>query len=197
MKALLILSAFVVTTLSACSSYNYSSVSIKKVNSSVFKTYAWLPEARPSTSSYYDNDIASDKIVDAASAELNKRGFVMSNQDPDLLIKYMAGVDNKTVTYNDPVYYSAPWSLSPRFGYYRGRSAFYYSYANPYPIYVDNSVTKLQIKEGSIIIDIIERKTSKLIWRGWAQGDLSSEEKAIEDIPNVVDQIFKKLSAVK
>jgi len=192
-RTIIIMSAVIAIAISACSPYNYSSVSTKPVNTTLYKTYAWLPETKPATASYYDNDIASDKIVDAASAELNKRGFIMSNQNPDLLIKYTAGVTKKTVSYNDPVYYNAPLSLSPRFGYYRGRSSYYYNYANPFPIYVGSTERKMQIKEGSIVIDIVDRKTSKLIWRGWAQGDVSNQQKAIEDIPTVIENIFKKL----
>lgn len=43
------------------------------------------------------------------------------------------------------------------------------------------------------MIDIIERKSSKLIWRGWAEGEVNDPQKAIDDIPVVVTNIFKKL----
>ena len=45
------------------------------------------------------------------------------------------------------------------------------------------------------MIDLIDRKTGKVIWRGWAEGQIGSPEKAINDIPKVVDNIFKKLAA--
>jgi len=179
--------------LTACSSYDYYSINNKPVNSSHYKTYAWIPESQSKATSAYDNDIATDRIVDASSAEMNKRGFVLNNTNPDLLIKYTAGVNKETVTYNDPVYYNPPARLMPRVSYYRGRAYYYYSYQDPFPVYVGNRARKMQIKEGSIVIDIIERKTSKLIWRGWAEGEINNKQKAIDDIPTVVTNIFKKM----
>jgi len=190
-KPLILLIAVTAILMSACSSYNYSSVSTKPVSSAVFKTYAFMPEAKSSEKSFYNNDIANDKIVDASCAELNKRGFVMANASPDLLIKYTAGVDKKTEYYNEPVYYNQPLNLNPRFRYYRGRLGYYYNYNINYPIYVGNRERKMQIKEGSIVIDIIDRKTSKVIWRGWATGDLTSQQNAINDIPSVIEKYLK------
>ncbi|WP_316801911.1 DUF4136 domain-containing protein [Pedobacter nototheniae] len=179
--------------LTSCSTYDYFSVSNKPVNAQHYKTYAWIPESQTKTTSAYNNDIASDKIVDVASAEMDKRGFSMNNTAPDLLLKYTVDVNKQNVTYNDPVYYNPPARLMPRVGYYKGRHVYYYTYTDPLPVYVGSRARHMQIKEGSIVIDIIERKTSKLIWRGWAQGEVSNPEKAINDIPMVVANIFKKL----
>lgn len=182
-----------VVGLSSCSTYDYYAVSNKPVNTTKYHTYAWIPESQSKASSTYDNDIATDRIVDAASNELNKRGLSLNNKNPDLLIKYTAVVNKETKTYSEPVYYNAPPRLSPRIGYYRGRAVYYYTYVNPLPVYVGSRARKMQIKEGSIMIDIIERKTSKLIWRGWAEGEVDNPQKAIEDIPAVIANIFKKL----
>ena len=192
MKKILILMSIVIG-LSSCSTYDYYSVSNKPVNTSKYQTYAWIPESQSKASSAYNNDIATDKIVDAASAELNARGFQLQNKAPDLLIKYTAVVNKETKTYEEPVYYNPPPRLSPRVGYYRGRAIYYYAYNDPFPVYVGSRARRMQVKEGSIMIDIIERRTSKLIWRGWAEGEVTDSQKAVEDIPEVIANIFKKL----
>jgi hypothetical protein len=192
MKKILILLGIIVV-LASCSTYDYYSISNKPVNSARYQTYAWLPDSRSKASSTYDNDIATSRIVDAAGMELDKRGLKLNNRNPDLLIKYTAVVNKETKTYDEPVYYNAPPRLSPRIGYYRGRAIYYYSYNDPFPVYVGSRARKMQIKAGSIMIDIIERKSSKLIWRGWAEGEINDPQKAINDIPEVVANIFKKL----
>jgi hypothetical protein len=192
MKKILILLGIIVI-LASCSTYDYYSISNKSVNSNRYQTYAWLPESRSKASSTYDNDIATSSIVDAAGMELDKRGLKLNNKNPDLLIKYTAVVNKETKTYDEPVYYNAPPRLSPRIGYYRGRALYYYAYNDPFPVYVGSRARKMQIKAGSIMIDIIERKSSKLIWRGWAEGEINDPQKAINDIPSVVANIFKKL----
>ncbi len=191
-KILVFLSAVIFLT--SCSTYDYYSVSNRMLNPTKYPTYAWIPEYQSKADAAYNNDIATDKIVNAASEELNKRGYQLKNKNPDLLIKYTAVVKNETRTYNEPVYYNQPARLSPRFGYYNGRSVYYYAYDNPYPVYVGSRARKVQVKEGSVMIDIIDRKTSKLIWRGWAEGEVNNPQKAIDDIPTVVANIFKKMT---
>lgn len=182
-----------VALLSSCSSYNYYSVSNKF--RSDYRTYAWLPENKSKASSIYDNDIATDKIVEAASAELNNRGLKLNNRKPDLLVRYTAVVNKEKKTYNDPVYYDAPGRFSPRLGYHRGRAFYYYVYRDPFPVYVGSEQRTINVKQGSIMIDLIDRKTSKVIWRGWAEGELDNPERAITQLPKVIGNIFKKLPA--
>ncbi|KQC00471.1 DUF4136 domain-containing protein [Pedobacter sp. Hv1] len=192
MKKIFILLSMVVC-LASCSTYDYYAVSNKPVTTNRYQTYAWIPESQSKTTSIYNNDIATDRIVEATNAELDKRGFQLNNNKPDLLIRYTAVVNKETKTVSDPVYYNPPSRLSPRVGYYRGRARFYYAYTDPFPVYVGSRARKMQVKAGSIMIDIIERKTSKLIWRGWAEGEVNDGQKAINDIPTVIANIFKKL----
>jgi len=183
-----------VMVLSACSSYNYYSVSNKKLNEH-YRTYAWLPESKSKSSSVYDNDIAADRIVQAVSEQLDSRGFKLNNRKPDVLLRYTAVVNKETKSYNEPVYYDPPGRFVPRVGVHRGRAFYYYAYRNPFPVYVGSEQRTMDVKQGSIIIDLIDRKTRKVIWRGWAEGELGNPEKAIAQLPKVIGNIFKKLPA--
>lgn len=192
MKKQILILLGLVAVLSSCSSYNYYSVSNKNLNDK-YRTYAWLPEGKSKASNIYDNDVAADKIVEAASAALDSRGFTLNNQKPDLLIRYTAVVNKETKSYNEPVYYDPPGRYVPRVGIHRGRAFYYYSYRNPFPVYVGNEQRTVNVKQGSIMIDLIDRRSKKVIWRGWAEGEVSNPEKAINQIPEVIENIFKKL----
>lgn len=192
MKKQILILVGLVAILSSCSSYNYYAVSNKSLGAE-YQTYAWLPEDKSKASSIYDNDIAADKIVEAASAELNKRGFKLNNRKPDLLVRYTAVVSKEAKSYNEPVYYDAPGRYIPRMGVHRGRAFYYYAYRDPFPVYVGSEQRTVNVKQGSIMIDLIDRKTKKVIWRGWAEGELDNPERAITQLPQVVQNIFKKL----
>jgi len=192
-KQIFILTALTVV-LSSCSSYNYYAVSNKAINRD-YKTYAWLPDGKSKASKIYDNDVATDRIIEATSNELNSRGFKLDNKSPDILIRYTADVNTETKVYNEPVYYNQPLRIVPRLGYARGRAFYYYSYFRPLPVYVGSEMRKIKVKEGSVMIDLIDRRTSKVIWRGWAEGEIANPEKAINELPKVVGNIFKKLQA--
>ena len=71
--------------LSACSPYNYYAVSNKKINNN-YKSFAWLPEEKSKATKVYDNDVATDRIIEATSSALGNRGLTLDNKNPDLLI---------------------------------------------------------------------------------------------------------------
>jgi hypothetical protein len=192
MKKLVFLFASATMLLGACSSYNYSSYKSDHADFSKYHTFAWVP-SDAKVNKVYDNDFAEEKIVDATSKELTDRGLQLDTRKPDLLIKYTALVNDKTRTVNDPVYYKRPSYYVPRVTYSGGRRMYYYQYVDPFPVYVGSNLRKEKFEEGNIMIDLIDRKTSKVIWRGVAQGDVSDSEKAVKDIPKVVDKIFGKL----
>lgn len=192
-KQILILCGLLMMVISSCSNYNYYAVSNKKLTE--YRTYAWLPESKSKASNIYDNDVAADKIVESASMELDKRGFKLNNRRPDILIRYTAVVNKETKSYNEPVYYDAPGRYVPRVGLHRGRAFYYYAYRDPFPVYVGSEQRTVNVKQGSIMIDLIDRKTKKVVWRGWAEGELNNPEKAIAELPKVIENIFKKLPA--
>ncbi|MCX2450087.1 DUF4136 domain-containing protein [Pedobacter sp. PLR] len=192
MKKQLFVVLALLATLTACSPYTYYAVSNKPLNAT-YKTYAWIPEGQSKTSNIYNNDIATDLIVETASQQLNTRGLTLDNAKPDILVRYTAVVNKETRIYNEPVYYYSPWRMGPRVSYYRGRSAYYYSFYDPFPIYVGSTERRMIVKESSIMIDLIDRRSSKVIWRGWAEGVVNNPEKAINELPQVVTNIFKKL----
>ncbi|RYY34284.1 MAG: DUF4136 domain-containing protein, partial [Sphingobacteriaceae bacterium] len=50
-----------------------------------------------------------------------------------------------------------------------------------------------QFREGTVIIDLIDRKTGKMVWRGYGVGEVRNPQKAINDLPKVVTGIIEKL----
>jgi hypothetical protein len=195
MKKVVFLFASAAMLLGACSSYKYYSNKSDHVDFSKYHSYAWVPSGELKANRVYDNTFAEEQIIDAASRELNERGLQLDNRRPDLLIRYSALVNDKTRTYSNPVYYRAPSYYIPRVTYYAGRPIYYYQYVNPFPVYVGSELRKETFEEANVMIDIIDRETSKVIWRGWGKGEVNNPEKAVKDIPKVIDNIFGKFPA--
>lgn len=185
-----------VTLIAACSAYNYYSVGSSS-NVSRYSTFAWLPPLNNTKNPYFDNDLADQKIKDQATAGLESKGLRLKANRPDLLVRYTIMVDNKVRTYNEPVYSYNYGGFYPRYGYYRGGRAFYYGWRGAYPVYVGDDVYHVPYKEGTLILDIIDRTTHKVIWRGYGVGEVSNPERAINDLPQVVDGILNKLQVNK
>jgi hypothetical protein len=178
---------------SACSRYTYYSVGSSNTNLSRYHTFAWLPPVRGAGTNAANSDITDQRIKEAATDNLEQRGLMLKANKPDLLVRYSIMVNNKEKVYDQPVYDYAGGGAYPSMGYYRGRRFFYYRYANPYPVYVGDDVERVPYKEGTLMIDLIDRNTHKVIWRGYGVGEVDNPAKAIQDLPKIVDGIIKKL----
>ena len=56
------------------------------------------------------------------------------------------------------------------------------------------AVDKEHYKEGTIIIDLIDTRTKRVVWRGYGVGEArSNPKKNIDDLPKVVNGIINQL----
>jgi hypothetical protein len=182
----------IIGLISACSRYSYYSVGGNQAALSGYRTFAWLPPLKQTRNTAYNNDIAQQSIQETGTASLEERGLRLKGRNPDLLVRYEVMVDNKERVYDQPVY-NYVGGYYPRFGGYRGGRGYFYSYSAPFPVYVGNDVERVPYKEGTVIIDLIDRKTRKVIWRGYGIGEVENRAQAVKDLPKVVDGILKKL----
>jgi hypothetical protein len=123
-----------------------------------------------------DNNVFfQDHLQGAIGRELNARGFMAVDSRPDLLVHYHASV-RKDVDIN---------GADRKKGYEIGYSG---SEADARPFVFD---------EGTLTIDIIDARTNRLVWRGWAERSLDG---AINDqawlqrrIEDTITRIFDKM----
>lgn len=108
-------------------------------------TYAWLPKkASAPQDPRFDNDVVNAHVRRSANAVLAEKGYTLATgADPDFLIAFrfttsdIAG-DNQIPDYFG--YFPIAW----------GGIGFYTS----------------EVQEGTLIIDVIDPKTKRAIWRG-------------------------------
>ncbi len=147
-----------------------------------YKTYAFLPKVDTSAVSIYDSGIIDELIHKSIVAELNARGYAIDTSQPDLLVKFHMMVEEKVETVNSPTYNYPPFG----YGYPMRYPYFYY----PGPIYRDNYFRTIYYKEGTLIIDLIERSNGNLIWRGWSITDLDNLSKFEQHLPELIQRIM-------
>jgi|SRR6185503_16078304 len=174
-----------------CGPYQYYAIQSSSANLGKYRTFAWLPPADTLKNSRY-NDIVDEKIKNEATYQLEKKGLKLNAQRPDLLVRYTIEVSDKVRVYDEPVYVYRDYWFYQGFARYHGRR-YYYSFHAPYPIYVGRDIQEVPFREGTLIIDLIDKETSRVIWRGYGVGDVDNPEKAVNDIPEVVDGILNKL----
>jgi len=176
--------------LMGCFAYQYYAIQSPRASFNKYRTFAWLPSADTSRKI---NDIVDEKIKDVVTASLEKRGLVLHTGRPDLLVRYSIQVKDRVRIYNHPAYIYGPGIAYRGVARNRYGRYFYFRYASPFPVYVASDIEQVPYKEGTLIIDLIERRTHQVIWRGYGTGDVDDPEQAIHAIPEVVEGILNKL----
>jgi hypothetical protein len=192
----LVLGFLIISGLSACSSYNYYTAGLNKTNMSQYRSFAWIsPEGQSNNIKPTASAVADLKIKDAAVASLTTKGLRMKTDNPDLLVTYTAKVGIGAKDVYLPTYYGTGFYPGFGLGYGWGYRPYYYGYGQPFVYYGGSTVVdRDHYKEGTIIIDLIDTHTKKVVWRGYGVGEVhNNPQKNIDDLPKVVNGIINQL----
>ena len=143
---------------------------------SKLKTFAWVPRENATSGNVQqlqlDNNLFEERLERAVNNNLQAKGYVLNSEDPDFVITYHTGVQDKVDITN--------WGYT--YGPYRGSWG--------------ESIDVNQYTEGTLVLDFIDFDTKNIIWRGTAQkalsGGTTDPQKAQKRIQNVVDQLLAK-----
>ena len=140
------------------------------------RTYQWLDKrVRTARNPAVNSPLVQERIQRAVDIELLRLGFEKaSSREPDFLITYHVIADDKyeLSIYDDYSYY----------GYFGHHGRPHYGST----IYADKYL------EGTLILDIIDAETKKLIWRGWATKALDDNPKP-ENVQMYVNKAVRKI----
>ena len=200
----LVLIALTLTGLSACDTYNYYTAGLNRTNMSGYHSFAWMPAVEnPKKQNTRNNDEADAKIKDAATTALQAKGLTLQKQNPDLVVVYTTtvGRGSRTEYYTDyPGFYGgwgwgAGWGWGSRWGWGGWARPGYYAFGGPFSYYGGVTYAEQEhYKEGTIIIDLIDTRTKKVVWRGFGVGEVHhNPQKNIDDIPKVVTGVLNQL----
>lgn len=136
----------------------------RSVSFKTYQTFNWYPtEVPPGTAEPGDlpySTLLDVRIREAIASELVKQGINPTTRDPGLLVAYDISVETAQEPVNNYVF-------PPGFGY--GYSYWYgYRYNYGYAaIPAFRSIREYTV--GTLVIDLIDRNTNQLVWRGWSE----------------------------
>lgn len=143
---------------------------------SKFKTYTWASQvdSQSDQGQYFLNDLTLKKqIKDAVSYAMDGRGYQLTRQNPDLIVNFRV--------------FDKPTTIKG----YTGSNSGYFN-ANEVQGLGDEQ--DIQVKEGTILVNIIDTKTSQAVWRGLASGLTSDNafNRQESKVREAVNLIFNK-----
>ena len=161
--------------LAACASMNVRSFVERGADVTKYRTYNWAPpDAQATGDPRLDNNpFFHERIQLAVERQLNARTFVKTTADPpDLLVHYHASVTQQ-INANGS---DRPFVLCED--------------CEPY-VY----------DAGTIVVDLVDARTKRLVWRGWAEGSIDDvvndqawmEKRIDEAVMRILDQLPPRL----
>ena len=152
----------------------------KSIDFSKYKTYGWAPHGAVA------HPMLALDIVGAVEDEMNARGLTKVPANPDLLIQIYGAVDSEvSMTSNNPIYNATggippfdPSMSSP------GNSLYWDGY------YGNSTVV---VHPGQLIVDLIDEKAKKLVWRGVGSEAISpnNPDKLMSEANSTISKLFK------
>jgi hypothetical protein len=144
----------------------------KQADFKSLKTYDWMtvPEKADIDS------LNVERVKKAVNAELQAKGLMMTSNNPDFLIAEHMGKKDKVQVTNWNYGYGSRGRYWGGYGGHGGSSTYEY-------------------EEGSLILDFVDAKSNKMIWRGVAKAEVNNAdtpEKKEKLINEAVQEILKK-----
>ncbi len=177
-KYLFIIGVLSLLFMYSCSSVNVSSDYDHTANFSSYKTYAFYQKGLDNLKV---NDLDKRRITGAIIADLQSKGLTNTNDEStaDLIVNLAASHKTQVEVNSD---------MSDMYMYPYGYP--YWGWGPGY--YGSPDYTVSQYKEGSLVIDFIDRAKNILVWQGVGDGfDISNLNNKGERINDAVDDILK------
>lgn len=170
--------------LGACSTIQFTSDKDGSADFTQLKTlsyYGWQED-----SDKILNRFERERIEKAFADEFGKRGMTLVERDGDVIVSLYIVVDQKTgvTAYSDHYGGGGPYGYGG-YGYGVG-----WGWGMGYST---TSYHEYDYMVGTLVCDVFDSKTKKLIWQGVVAGELDENPKTRErNIPRVVNELMKR-----
>lgn len=169
---------------SACAPFHSGAFVDRDVNFSTYRTYTWTaapPQADDAASASgaalaADTELR-DRVMGEVERQLAARGLRGPSQKrPDLLIRYRAAVTPRLQVSTSGAPNAAPY----------GNCSY-------------DCFTRVdEYETATLVLDVIDARTRKLIWRGWTRDDLkefADSDQSAERLRKAIDDMMTKFPA--
>ena len=152
--------------LAGCATTNIRSYIERGSDVGLYRTYAWgSPSVQTTGDPRLDNNRFFQERVEAAvELQLAARGFAKAAATPDLLVRYYASVEQQV---------NADGADRP-----------YVSCEGCRPFVFD---------AGTIVVDLIDARTQRLVWRGWEEGSIDGVINNQQVMEKRIDQVVARI----
>jgi len=137
-----------------------------------YKTYSWMPLTPPTTTptaAVANTPLLQQRIINSVDLVMKDRGIAESDS-ADLLVVFHVGAQDKVQV--------TDWG---------------YRYSDYYWGYGGQQIDVYQFTEGSLVIDLVDAESKKLVWRGSGSGVVDQTQRTPEEMQQRMDGIVASI----
>jgi hypothetical protein len=171
--------------LSSCASSGVATSVDSSINFAAYRTFAWLPDSTWQETKY-DNAILQRRVEQEVVQLLKIKGYTLDTLQADFLVHHHVTVEERKRVVQAPSYLYSPNR------YFANRGYFLSMYE---PMMVSNRFREVQYREGILIVDVVDRKQQRLVWRGWSEQPIESIAEFERSVESRVKEIIAQFPA--
>lgn len=180
--------AFLMLVVSSCSPVAHIEQA-PDVSLSKYKTYSWVDaRAAKTENGSSPADFAKLSVQNEVNEQMQKKGWRLVNNNPDVLLSYDVLVERSVERQNDPVY-SQPFVRYYYNPYFRRWGTIYYPSR-----FVGYDSYNVPVREATLTLSMMDANSDKKVWQGWTTQQVNSRLMSKSEIRSGVRSIFKKFS---
>jgi len=144
-----------------------------------YHSFAWVsPPAGPVRDPILDSQILEERVKRAVESELAGRGFVLTEADrsPDFLVTYHTASKEKLESSGASFSFGIVDAFPNGFG----------------SVFVPVAPDLRSRQEGTLMLDVIDGRSKRLVWRGWTSGWVNQDSYNEAAVASAVQQILAK-----
>ncbi|GAB3502360.1 DUF4136 domain-containing protein [Spirosoma knui] len=154
----------------------------RSVDFTRYHSYAFAkPSVKTGNNPIYNSPLLLENIQGNLARELKDRGLTYQKSTPDLLVKVHTYTENKTRNVLNSSYPYAGGFFPYRFGFWPYWGGYYGGQT-----YCQENYT-----QGTLLVDMIDARTNKLLWRGAVQGVVDNPKRLERQVARGVRKIMK------
>ena len=185
-----LLAILIITTAFGCapSSSLYKSENLSQTGFLNYKTYAFLPTTDTAYTKMFDKRRLESLMSAAAIKQLSKKKMTLDTANPDCFFTYRLIVNrNYEVNQEKNMVYNAD-VFTPAFD---NDAKIYTFSSNNKPVVYAGRLNIDTLREGSLVIDMIDTKQGNVVWRS-TYAD-KTQETYQQPTPDAVNEIIKNM----
>jgi hypothetical protein len=164
MKKLILLILPLLSLVTGCSAPDIQTDYNRNIDFTRYTTFGFPNHLKQSEVKPGDSPVVIKQIRDAIVDALRQRGFSFTESNPDILVAY----------------------TTEHYEHIRIQPAFDEKWMG----FWQSEVTSESWQEGKLIVDIIDRESGSVVWRGWTEKRIDDPREINEKIKTVIQHLF-------